>query len=91
MNKSELVDKLAKRVQLSKSQSEEVLDAALEIIQGAVIKGDEVKLMGFGTFTRCSRKSRVARNPKTGLKVQVPAGDVPRFRPGKEFREKVRS
>lgn len=90
MNKGQLIDKLSAKTQLTKVQSEEVLDAALEIITRAVSKGEDVKLVGFGTFSRSSRSSRVARNPKTGEAVTIQASNVPRFKPGKEFRAQVR-
>lgn len=86
MNKAQLVEKLALKTNLTKSQSEEILDATLEIIQRAVAKGDEVKLVGFGTFSRLNRKGRKGRNPKTGAPVEIPGGKVPRFKPGKDFK-----
>lgn len=89
MNKAQLISRLSEKIQLSKSESELFLDATLEIIQSAVSKGEEVKLVGFGTFSRSSRKERPARNPKTGEKVTVPSQRVPRFKAGKDFRESV--
>lgn len=90
MNKAQLIDQLASRTRLTKSQSENVLDAALEIIQKTVSKGEEVKLVGFGTFSRMARKSRTGRNPKTGQAVAIPGSKIPRFRPGKDFKDQVR-
>lgn len=90
MNKAQLIDQLAQRTHLTKSQSETVLDAALEIIQKTVSKGEEVKLVGFGTFTRLARKTRNGRNPKTGQSVVIPGGKIPRFRPGKDFKDRVK-
>lgn len=87
MNKAELVEKVAKKTLLTKAQSEQVLDAALDVISKAVAKGDEVKLVGFGTFSRSARKSRAGRNPKTGTKLVIPAAKVPKFKAGKDFRE----
>lgn len=87
MNKAQLVEKLADKMSLSKSQAESFLDATLEIIQKSVAKGDEVKLVGFGTFSRLSRKSRNGRNPKTGAPVVIPGSKVPRFKPGKDFKD----
>ena len=86
MNKGQLIEKLAEKTKLTKSQSEVFLDATLEIIQKVVSRGDDVKLVGFGTFSRLARKSRTGRNPKTGAPVQIPGTKVPRFRPGKEFK-----
>jgi DNA-binding protein HU-beta len=87
LNKAELVEKIAKRTSLTKQQSEDVIDAALEVITKSVAKGDEVKLVGFGTFSRAVRKARTGRNPKTGTKVEIPAAKVPKFKPGKDFRD----
>ncbi|GIL17499.1 MAG: transcriptional regulator [Oligoflexia bacterium] len=87
MNKAQLIEKLSLKTQLSKHQSEFVLDAAIEIIQKAVAKGDEVKLVGFGTFSRTHRKARKGRNPKTGEVIEIPGMKIPRFKPGKEFRD----
>lgn len=87
MNKAELVERVAKKTQLTKVQSEQVIDAALEVITKAVSKGNEVKLVGFGTFSRAARKSRTGRNPKTGTKLVIPAAQVPKFKAGKDFRD----
>lgn len=87
MNKAELVEKVAKKTELTKLQSEQVIDAALDVITKAVAKGDEVKLVGFGTFSRTVRKSRAGRNPKTGTKLVIPAAKVPKFKAGKDFRD----
>ncbi len=90
MNKAELIDKVASKTKLTKVQSEDVIDAALEIISKAVAKGDEVKLVGFGTFSMTSRRSRTGRNPKTGTKLVIPAAKVPKFKPGKDFKDLVK-
>lgn len=89
MNKAQLIEKLAEKTKSTKSHSELILDAAIEIIQKAVSKGDEVKLVGFGTFSRSNRKSRPGRNPKTGEPVTIPGSKVPRFKPGKDFKELI--
>ena len=87
MNKAQLIEKVAEKTGLTKTQSEEFLDATLQIIQKSVAKGDEVKLVGFGTFSRLHRKSRNGRNPKTGAPVVIPGSKVPRFKPGKDFKD----
>ena len=89
MNKADLIESLSQKIQLSKAQSEEFLNATLEIIQKTVSGGDEVKLVGFGTFDQAHRKSRNGRNPKTGSLMTIPEACVPRFRPGKDFKERV--
>jgi len=87
VNKAQLIERLSRKTTLTKVQSEQVLDAALEIITKAVSKGDEVKLVGFGTFSSGVRKARSGRNPKTGTQVDIPATRVPKFKPGKDFRQ----
>jgi DNA-binding protein HU-beta len=66
-----------------------VLDQTLETIKKVVAKGDDVKLVGFGTFSRGKRKARTGRNPQTGAAISIPACKVPRFKAGKEFKEFV--
>ena len=87
MNKAQLIEKLSQKINLPKNQTELMLDAAIDIIQKTVSKGDEVKLVGFGTFSRLNKKPRTGRNPKTGAPVQIPGSKVPRFKPGKEFKD----
>ncbi len=89
MNKVQLIDLLSQKTKTSKIQSEEILNAALEIIQKQVSKGEEIKLVGFGTFTAAKRKPRTGRNPKTGVSVEIPGMKVPKFKPGKEFKERL--
>lgn len=89
MNKAQLVEKVATETKLTKAQTETILDQALETIKKAVAKGDDVKLVGFGTFSRGKRKTRTGRNPQTGAAITIPACRVPRFKAGKEFKEFV--
>ena len=90
MNKAQLVDKLSERTKLTKSQSEQILDATLEIIQKTLSKGEEVKIVGFGSFTVQKRKPRPGRNPKTGEPVTIPGGKIPKFKPGKDLKDRVK-
>ncbi|MBX3040232.1 MAG: HU family DNA-binding protein [Bdellovibrionaceae bacterium] len=90
MNKAQLVEQLSRRTHTTKCDSEAFLDATLEIIQKALSKGEEVKLVGFGTFSTSLRKERTARNPKTGESVVVPKSKVPRFKAGKDFRARMK-
>lgn len=89
MNKAELIEKVSKKTKMTKTQTEMTLDAAIEVIQKSVSSGEEVKIVGFGTFDRAARKERNGRNPKTGSTIVIPASRVPRFRPGKEFKTLV--
>ena len=90
MNKSQLIESIAKSADYPKTQVEEVLSLALELIKKSVKKGDDVTLVGFGTFTKSRRKARMGRNPQTGADIKIPAMNVPRFRAGKDFKELVR-
>jgi DNA-binding protein HU-beta len=90
MNKTELVDAIAKNTNLAKINVEDVLNNAFDAIKKSVKKGDDVTLVGFGTFTKSKRKARTGRNPQTGKEIKIPAMTVPRFRPGKEFKDSVR-
>jgi len=86
MNKQELIEKLAGETKMSKTQCETVLNATFDNIKKAVKKGDDVKLVGFGTFTKTKRKARTGRNPQTGKEIKIPASWAPKFRPGAEFK-----
>ena len=87
MNKAQLVEQLASEVNITKADCERVLDFTIETIKKSVKKGDDVTLVGFGTFSRVKRKARIGRNPQTGEPLKVPACKVPKFRPGKVFKE----
>lgn len=90
MNKAQLVEAVAKNTQLTKTHVEDALNSALDVIKKSVKKGDDVTLVGFGTFTKSKRKARAGRNPQTGKEIKIPASTVPRFRAGKEFKDAVR-
>lgn len=90
MNKAQLIEKIATEAQVSKAQAENLLDCALDNIKKAVKKGDDVKLVGFGTFTKAKRKARTGRNPQTGKAIKIPASWAPKFRAGAEFKQMVK-
>ncbi|MCB0390656.1 MAG: HU family DNA-binding protein [Bdellovibrionales bacterium] len=90
MNKAQLIEKVAAETQTTKAQTERMLDATIDIIRKSVKKGDEVKLVGFGTFTKAKRKARTGRNPQTGKAIKIPAAWYPKFRPGAEFKTMLR-
>lgn len=90
MNKGGLVAEVAKRTGLSKADVGRVVDAAIDVIRDAVVRGERVTLADFGTFERKHRNQRIARNPrKPDVPITVPARDLPSFTAGKEFRELV--
>lgn len=89
MNKAQLVELVAEKTKTTKARAEQILDATLEAIQETLQDGEEVKLVGFGTFSRTSRKARQGRNPKTGETVKIPSSYVPRFKPGKDLKDSL--
>ena len=89
MNKGELVNAVAERTGMGRSQAGEALDATLDAISGALRSGEEVKIVGFGTFTVAQRKAGQARNPRTGETVAVPASKAPKFKAGAGLKEAV--
>lgn len=89
MNKAELIAYVANKTGMTKKDVNEVLDAIVEAVVSTVKTGKPVTLTNFGTFVSVRRKESMKRNPKTGEPVKVKAKNVPRFRPGKHFREVV--
>lgn len=90
MNKNELIAKVAAETNLTKADCQRVIEATLETTKKCVKKGEEVRLVGFGTFVKAKRKARKGRNPQTGKEITIKAQAVPRFRPGKEFKDFVK-
>ena len=89
MTKAELVDEVAKVVELTKKQAEAIVNIVFDSIVESLRAGEKIELRGFGSFRLRSRKSRTGRNPKTGEKVDVPSKKIPYFKPGKELKELI--
>lgn len=89
MNRSELIETLVSKTDISKALAGSVLDTLIETIQLAVKKGDSVTLVGFGTFKSVKRAARVGKNPSTGAALKIPAGTVPKFTAGSKFKAAV--
>ena len=89
MTKVDLIDQVSQKTELPKRDVERMLEAAIAAMQQALTHGEKVSLTGLGVFTVADRKARVARNPKTGARVDVPAKRVPFFKPAKELRDLV--
>lgn len=89
MNKSELVDAIAAKAEITKKDADAVLSAVIDAIMDAVSEGEKVTLVGFGTFEARQRQAREGRNPSTGKPIKIPATTVPAFSAGKSFKEKV--
>ena len=90
MNRTELVEILASKNNLSKTAANAVLETLIETVQTAVKKGDPVQLIGFGTFEVRDRAARKGRNPQTGAEIEIPASKVPAFKPGKALKDAVK-
>lgn len=91
MTKIEVISKIGENVALPKKDIEKVLDQFVKITQDALKEGKKVSLTGLGSFSAKERKARLARNPKTGEKVNVPAKKVVKFKPGKDLLEILQS
>ena len=89
MTKAELVERVAQDINLTKKQTETIINTLFKSITDALRDGDKVELRGFGSFRIRHREPREGRNPKTGETVQIPAKKVPFFKAGKELREMV--
>ena len=89
MNKTELVDAIAKSADLTKSDAGKALNAIIEAISGTLAKGDDVTLIGFGTFSVSERAARTGRNPSTGKEIKIAAKKVAKFSAGKGLKEAV--
>ena len=89
MNKAELAAKIADKHGISKRHAETILTDLTACIVDAVAAGDEVALVGFGTFKAVERAERMGRNPSTGKELKIPAAMVPKFVPGSRFKEAV--
>jgi len=89
VNKNELIAQVAKDANLSKNDASEAVEATLNAIISALGKGDEVRLVGFGTFAVASRAAAEGRNPRTGETIKIPASKAPKFKAGKAFKDAV--
>jgi len=89
MNKSELVSAVAAKTDLTKADTERALKAFLETITDTLKGGDQVTLIGFGTFLVRERKARTGRNPRTGETIQIKAANNPAFKAGKALKDAV--
>ena len=89
MNKTELIEAIAKKAELTKKESSRALEAMLDAITHSLKKGTKVSLMGFGSFSTRKRAARKGRNPQTGTSIKIKAKKVAKFSPGKALREAV--
>lgn len=87
MNKSELIADLAERAELSKADAGRALEALIDAVKASLHKGQDVALVGFGTFTVRNRAARTGRNPRTNEEIKIPASKVPAFKAGKALKD----
>ena len=90
MNKTELLDAVATKSELTKQDSKKAVDALFETISNTLAKEEKIQLVGFGTFEIRERAERTGRNPQTGEEMTIPATKIPAFKPGKELKEAVK-
>lgn len=89
MNKSELIDAIAASADIPKAAAGRALDAMIDSIGGALKEGEQVALVGFGTFQVKERAARTGRNPQTGAPIEIKAANVPSFKAGKALKDAV--
>ena len=89
MNKTELISACAESTGLSKKDSERVLNAAIDAITAALVKGEKVQISGFGIFETKNREDRISRNPHTKESIEIPATRVPGFKASKALKDSV--
>ncbi len=89
MNKNDLVNKVSEMVDMSKADAGRAIDAVFATISESMARKEDVRLVGFGTFTISERKATEGRNPRTGEVIKIEAKSVPKFKPGKDLKEAV--
>ena len=91
MTKADLIDEVSRLVELTRKDSEVIVETIFDSIVHSLRAGDKIEIRGFGSFRTRQRKARVGRNPKTGDRVEVPAKKIPFFKPSKELKDLVNS
>ncbi|WP_029040032.1 HU family DNA-binding protein [Cucumibacter marinus] len=89
MNKNDLIAAVADKAGVTKAQAADAVDAVFDSITGTLKDGGDVRLVGFGTFAVSHRKATKGRNPATGAEIDIPASNVPKFKPGKQLKDAV--
>ncbi|MGB9763169.1 MAG: HU family DNA-binding protein [Minisyncoccia bacterium] len=90
MTKEGLIEEIVKKINCSKKDAAEALEAVIDAITKSLVKGEDVTITGFGTFAVKKRAARQGVNPKTGEKINIPAMTVPKFKAGKALKEAVK-
>lgn len=90
MNKTEMINEVSLRSELTKKDSTKAVDAVFSVIEDALKNGDKVQLLGFGNFEVRERAARKGRNPQTGEEIEIAASKLPTFKPGKALKDAVK-
>lgn len=90
MNKTELIDAVAKKAELSKKDAEKAINAVMDAVKDALAEGDKVQLVGFGTFEVKERAARTGINPRTKSKIEIPASKAPVFKAGQGLKVAIK-
>ena len=91
MTKADLIEQVAQLVEVTRKDSEVIVETIFDSVVRALRAGDKIEIRGFGSFRTRKRQGRVGRNPKTGARVEVPAKTIPFFKPSKELKDLVNS
>lgn len=89
MTKAELIEEVSRVVEMTRKDSEVIVEAIFDSVVRALRTGDKIEIRGFGSFRTRQRQPRVGRNPKTGTRVEVPSKRIPYFKPSKELKDLV--
>ena len=89
MTKADLIEEVSRLVELTRKDSEIIVETIFDSVVRSLRAGDKIEIRGFGSFRTRQRKPRVGRNPKTGARVEVPAKKIPFFKPSKELKDMV--
>ena len=87
MNKTELIEHIAQQADISKAAATRALEATISAVTATLKNGEDVSLVGFGTFAVSKREARTGRNPRTGVEIKIQSAMVPKFRPGKALKD----
>ena len=90
MTKADIIEKMAKDAEISKTAAGKALNSFIDNITASIKKNNKVTLVGFGTFSLTKRKARKGRNPQTGEAIKIKASKAPKFTPGKAFKDAVK-
>lgn len=91
MNKNDLISAIAERSELSRADAAKVVEGVLTAITQSLQKGEDVRLVGFGTFALATRAASVGRNPRTGEEIQIPQSKQPKFKVGKALKDALQA